>query len=37
VVVEVGAGGALSKIEKGRKVVESRMGPVRAWDELPVS
>jgi hypothetical protein len=36
VVVEIGAGGALSRIEKGRKVVESRMGPVRAWEELPV-
>lgn len=36
VVVELGAGGALSKIEKARKVMKERLGEVRTWDELPV-
>lgn len=35
--MELGAGGALNKIEKARKVMKERMGEVRTWDELPVS
>jgi hypothetical protein len=36
VVVDLGAGGALGKIEKARKVMKERLGEVRAWEELPV-
>ena len=32
-----GRGGALSMIEKGRRVMGDRLGDVRQWDELPVS
>lgn len=37
VVVELGANGALNKIEKARKVMQDRLGDVRTWEELPVS
>lgn len=37
VVVELGANGALAKIEKARKVMKDRLGDVRTWEELPVS
>jgi len=36
VVVDLGAGGALGKIEKARKVMKERLGEVRVWEELPV-
>jgi hypothetical protein len=36
VVVDLGAGGALGKIEKARKVMKERLGEIRTWDELPV-
>lgn len=36
VVVDLGAGGALSKIDKARKVMKDRLGEVRTWEELPV-
>lgn len=36
VVVDLGAGGALTKIEKARKALGARLGEVRTWEELPV-
>ncbi|KAG7527269.1 hypothetical protein FFLO_07105 [Filobasidium floriforme] len=37
VAVDLGAGGALGKIDKARKVMKDRLGEVRTWEELPVS
>jgi len=37
VVVDLGSrGGALNAIEKARRVMGDRLGPVRLWQELPV-
>ena len=38
VVVDLGSrGGALNVIEKARRVMGERLGPIRSWEELPVS
>ena len=38
VVVDLGSrGGALNAIEKARRVMGERLGPIRTWEELPVS